>query len=189
FREDLYYRLNVVPITSPPLRERAEDILVLTKTYLEEYCTANELPLKTLSVEVVERLQRYPWPGNVRELRNQVERMVIMCPATEVRVEDCSSEIRAGLPPVALSRRGERVEDVERRAWDLPPVDSASASALASVATARKTLQEARKEFERNMIFDALERNEWNVSRAADALGLERTNLHKKINQFGLRRK
>ena len=189
FREDLYFRLNVIPVNAPALRERPEDIPLLAETFIAEYCAENGLPKKKFNSRVLELLVRYPWPGNVRELRNQVERMVIMCPATEVRVEDCSSEIRAGLPPVALSRRGERVEDVERRAWDLPPVDSASASALASVATARKTLQEARKEFERNMILDALEHNEWNVSRAADALGLERTNLHKKINQFGLRRK
>jgi two-component system nitrogen regulation response regulator NtrX len=187
FREDLYFRLNVVPINAPALRERPEDIPLLADAFITEYCAENGLPKKKFNSRVVELLVRYPWPGNVRELRNQVERTVIMCPTREVRVEDCSSEIRAGLPPVALSRRGERVEDVERRASYLPPVDSASAPA--SVATARKTLQDARKEFERNMIFDALERNEWNVSRAADELGLERTNLHKKIKQFGLRRK
>jgi len=185
FREDLYFRLNVVPIHAPALRERPDDIVQLSEAFLTEYCAENGLAQKRFDAKVVELLKRYPWPGNVRELRNQVERMVIMAPGREVRIEDCSTEVRAGVPPVALSRRGERVEDVERS------LKTTGESPAAPVALAVKatTLQEARKEFERNMILDALERNDWNVSRAADKLGLERTNLHKKIKQFGLSRK
>lgn len=182
FREDLYFRLNVVPVHAPALRDRPEDIPNLAEVFLAEYCAENGLPRKKFEPKVVELLKRYPWPGNVRELRNQVERMVIMAPGKEVNVEDCSAEIRAGVPPVALSRRGERVEDAERR------LESA-AEAPPAVTVEATTLQEARREFERNMIFRALERNDWNVSRAADELGLERTNLHKKIKQFGLNRK
>jgi two-component system nitrogen regulation response regulator NtrX len=185
FREDLYFRLNVVPINAPALCERPEDIPQLADAFLAEYCAENGLSQKKFEGKVVELLKRYPWPGNVRELRNQVERMVIMAPGKEVRVEDCSTEIRAGVPPMALSRRGERVEDAER---SLESVGGGAPGAL-QVAVQPRTLQEARREFERNMILEALERTDWNVSRAADDLGLERTNLHKKIKQFGLIRK
>jgi len=184
FREDLYFRLNVVPLNAPSLRERPDDIQHLAETFLAGYCAENGMPLKRFDPKVIELMKRYPWPGNVRELRNQVERMVIMAPGREVCIEDCSAEIRAGVPPVALSRRGERVEDVERS------LESGSGPGqAAALAVKSKTLQEARREFERNMVLDALERCDWNVSRAADELGLERTNLHKKIKQFGLSRK
>jgi two-component system nitrogen regulation response regulator NtrX len=188
FREDLYFRLNVVPINAPPLRERPDDIQQLAELFLAQYCAENDLPQKKFEAKVLELIKRYPWPGNVRELRNQVERMVIMAPGKDVRIEDCSVEIRAGVPPAALSRRGERVEDVERL---LAPGSQAGAdyASPAAVAVRAKTLQEARREFERKMVLEALDRNDWNVSRAADELGLERTNLHKKIKQFGLGRK
>jgi two-component system nitrogen regulation response regulator NtrX len=184
FREDLYFRLNVVPIYAPALRERPDDIQQLAELFLTEYCAQNELSKKKFDAKVVALLKRYPWPGNVRELRNQVERMVIMAPGKEIRIEDCSAEIRAGVPPAALSRRGERVEDVERA------LTAGGVYTATAVATAKsKTLQEARREFERTMILEALERNDWNVSRAAEELGLERTNLHKKIKQFALVRR
>jgi len=186
FREDLYYRLNVVPISSPPLRERVEDILVLTKTYLGEYCAANEVSLKTLSAEVVERLQRYPWPGNVRELRNQVERMVIMCPGRIIQLEDLAAEIRAGMPSAVMSRRGERVVaapegELVRAGRDPELTGPQLYSGL--------PLQDARRQFEHDMIVQALESNNWNVSRTADELGLERTNLHKKMKMLGINRR
>jgi two-component system nitrogen regulation response regulator NtrX len=188
FREDLYFRLNVVPVQAPSLRDRRDDIQQLAEAFLKQYCAENGLGLKKFDPKVVELMQRYPWPGNVRELRNQVERMVIMAPGREVRIEDCSAEIRAGVPPAALARRGERVEDVEKRLASGSDAGGEQYSPVA-VAVKAKTLQEARKEFERTMILEALERSDWNVSRAADELGLERTNLHKKIKQFGLRRK
>lgn len=184
FREDLYFRLNVVPLRAPALRERPDDVQHLAEIFLAEYCAENGLPLKRFDPKVIELLRRYPWPGNVRELRNQVERMVIMAPGREVRIEDCSAEIRAGVTPMALGRRGERVDDVERS------LESGSGPGqAAALAVKARTLQEARREFERNMVLDALERCDWNVSRAADELGLERTNLHKKIKQFELSRK
>jgi two-component system nitrogen regulation response regulator NtrX len=193
FREDLYYRLNVVPITSPPLRERVEDILVLAKTYLEEYCTANELPLKTLSAEVVERLQGYPWPGNVRELRNQVERMVIMCPGRVIQFEDLAAEIRAGIPSAIMSRRGERVvpapEAELARTGAGGDANGTGGAAPGAQLYSGLPLQDARRQFEHDMIVQALEANNWNVSRTADELGLERTNLHKKMKMLGINRR
>jgi DNA-binding NtrC family response regulator len=119
-----------------------------------------------------------------------------------IRVEDCSVEIRAGVPPVALSRRGERVEDTDRASalmTALPPTTSPTSphaappgpvvpSSDGPAPPAVNTLAEARREFERRMILDALERHEWNISRAAESLGLERTNLHKKMKQLRLSR-
>jgi two-component system nitrogen regulation response regulator NtrX len=167
FREDLYFRLNVVPIECPPLRDRADDIPLLANAFIAEYCKQNDLPLKTLDDAVITLLKRYPWPGNVRELRNQVERLVIMSPGTTVTENDLSSEIRLGRSSAVETRRSIPAPDVP----------------AASTAPGR-TLQEAKREFERSMIVHALEKHDWNVSRAAADLGLERTNLHKKIKQL-----
>jgi two-component system nitrogen regulation response regulator NtrX len=166
FREDLFYRLNVVPIVSPPLRERREDIQLLAEAFLAEYCAVNDLPPRTLDPAVVEKLRRYPWPGNVRELRNQVERMAIMSPGPVVGVSDLSSEIQSGVPSVT------------------PGGGAAAAGSYDGLP-----LQEARRRFEKDLIVRALETTDWNVSRAADALGLERTNLHKKMKTLDINRK
>lgn len=201
FREDLYFRLNVVPIPAPSLRERPDDIPLLADVFINEYCAENGMPRKTLEDRVVELLVRYPWPGNVRELRNQIERMVIMCPGKMVRAEDCSTEVRAGIPSVALSRRGDRPDELPDAVRVGAAVGQAPGASgdealganqpvgFFSIDPGAVSLQDARKEFEKRMIEAALERNDWNVSRAADQLGLERTNLHKKIKLFGLIRK
>ena len=164
FREDLYFRLNVVPIESPPLRARGNDIALLARAFLEEYCRDNGVPEKTLSDAVVDTFKKYPWPGNVRELRNQVERVAIMAAGDTIEPSDLSAEIRLGKPDVAGGGLGG-----------------------ANVAGGT-TLQDARKQFERDLILGVLTKHNWNVSRAAEELGLERTNLHKKIKGLGLKR-
>jgi two-component system nitrogen regulation response regulator NtrX len=175
FREDLYFRLNVVPIEAPPLRGRVEDIPLLAAAFVKEYCEMNDLPHKTLDDRVVELLSHYPWPGNVRELRNQVERLVIMSPGQTVTESDLSSEIRLGKGFVGSP------------ALPIPSAPShMPARHSEQVDLSGRSLQEAKREFERTMILDALERHDWNVSRAATSLGLERTNLHKKIKQLEL---
>jgi len=161
FREDLYFRLSVVPIVSPPLRSHPEDIPLLVDAFLDAYCAENERPRKTLHPKVMEMLERYSWPGNVRELRNQVERMVIMSGDNVIRLEDLGAEIRASRPPV------------------VPP-------AFETGDPQKPTLQAARQELERTLILQALEQHDWNVTKAADELGLERTNLHKKMKQYGI---
>jgi two-component system nitrogen regulation response regulator NtrX len=178
FREDLYFRLNVVPIIVSPLRERVDDIPLLAAAFIKEYCRQNDLPEKTLDERVVTLLQRYPWPGNVRELRNQVERLVIMSPGQAVQEHDLSSEIRLGKPQVGETATSTAAPTAAPR--------GASYNVLGSVVS--RSLQDAKREFERTMILHALDRHDWNVSRAALELGLERTNLHKKIKQLELRR-
>jgi two-component system nitrogen regulation response regulator NtrX len=152
FREDLYYRLCVVPIRVPPLRERPADIRPLAEYFLAELCARNNFKPKTVEEEVFPALEGYQWPGNARELRNIVERMAILNPGERLTFESVPFEIR--LPAGA----------------------------------ARSSLREARDTAEREQILRALEEAGGNVSAAARALGLERTNLHKRIRALGLSR-
>ncbi len=168
FREDLYFRLNVVPVTAPPLRSHAGDITILAKTFLEEYCAENDIPLKKLDDRVAEVLAAYSWPGNVRELRNQIERMVIMSHGRTITIGDVSEEIRRGGAAAPAVDPG-----VEHAGFGAEVFDGLP-------------LQDARRRLEETMIHRALDRNGWNVTRAAEELGLERTNLHKKIKTYGL---
>jgi two-component system nitrogen regulation response regulator NtrX len=189
-REDLYYRLNVVPILAPPLRARADDIPLLAKTFLDRYCEENGLPAKELDARVMEYLVKYSWPGNVRELINQAERMAILSTGKVIRVSDLSAEIRMGKPPVPGAddapplkpEAGEAISHEEQ-------VEPATDRDTPLFDINRMTLAEARKQFERELIRRALEANAWNISRTADELGLERTNLHKKMKTLGLGRK
>ncbi|MFH1311973.1 MAG: sigma-54 dependent transcriptional regulator [Candidatus Eisenbacteria bacterium] len=179
FREDLYFRLNVVPIAAKPLREHPEDVGFLAGAFMKSYCTENGLPEKRLDDRVLDLLKRYRWPGNVRELRNQVERLIIMSPGRTVHVEDLSREIRSGVAatPGEGPARTEEGQGPETR--QMPSHES-------EIGNGSLPLQEARREFERRMILNSLERNDWNVTRAAGELGLERTALHKKIKTLGL---
>jgi two-component system nitrogen regulation response regulator NtrX len=172
FREDLYFRLSVVPIIAKPLRAHPEDIPFLAEAFMKSYCAENGLREKKLDDRAIGLLMNYRWPGNVRELKNQVERLVIMAPGRTVHVEDLSSEIRFGKSSIPA---GEEAGD----ARDTNDV---------GIDTDSLTFQDAKREFEKKMILRALERHSWNVTRAAADLGLERTTLHKKINAHGLER-
>jgi len=153
FREDLYYRLSVVPIRVPALRERPHDIRLLAEYFLEDFCARNNFKRKHLDEMVFALLETYPWPGNARELRNVVERMAILTPGERLTRDSIPVEIR-----------------VQREAGP------------------KSTIQEARESAEREHILRALEESNWNVSGAARALGMERTNLHKRIRALGLMR-
>jgi two-component system nitrogen regulation response regulator NtrX len=174
FREDLFFRLNVVPVTSPPLRSHPDDIPLLTKTFLEEYCLENDIPLKKIDARAAEILAAYHWPGNVRELRNQIERMVIMSQGRTITIGDVSEEIRRG------GAAGHAALPAE--------VQGEGSSGTGSSGFEGIPLQEAKKRLEKTLIRRTLDRNGWNVTRAAEELGLERTNLHKKIKSYGLTR-
>jgi two-component system nitrogen regulation response regulator NtrX len=153
FREDLYYRLCVVPVRVPSLRERGGDVRALAEYFLSEFCGRNNFKPKTFQENVFETLEDYSWPGNIRELRNTVERMAILSRADLIESDSIPVEIR-----------------------------------MARASGARGNLREAKESAEREHILKTLEETKWNVSSAARALGMERTNLHKRIRALGLAR-
>jgi two-component system nitrogen regulation response regulator NtrX len=154
FREDLFYRLNVIPFHVPPLRDRREDIPLLADFFLREFTTAYGRKPKELTPEAYELLQDYHWPGNVRELRNLIERIVILNP--QVRVD-------ARHIPLNVTRR-----PADR------PMDRFG------------SLQEVREAVEREYILKKLEEANGNVTRTAELLGLERSNLYRKMKTLGI---
>ncbi|HTR54739.1 MAG TPA: sigma-54 dependent transcriptional regulator, partial [Kofleriaceae bacterium] len=172
FREDLYFRLNVVPIRSPDLRERADDIALLVESFVRECCDENGLGYKPVDEPVFERLKQYDWPGNVRELRNVVERLVIMSDDV-IREKD--------LPPYLGGPR-----PASRSADKSGPGTGSGAIDLGRYAG--KSLREFREEIESEFIRIRLAEFDWNISRTAQALGIERTNLHKKLRALGIHR-
>jgi two-component system nitrogen regulation response regulator NtrX len=153
FREDLYYRLSVVPIRVPALRERPHDIRLMAEYFLQDFCARNNFKPKSLDAMVVPSLETYAWPGNARELRNVIERMAILTASDRITRDSIPVEIR-----------------VQRETGQ------------------KSTIQEARESAERDHILRALEESNWNVSGAARALGMERTNLHKRIRALGVSR-
>ena len=159
FREDLFYRLNVIPLLVPPLRERREDIPLLVEHFLHDIAAEHGLRPKSITPQALEILSRYHWPGNVRELRNTVERLLIMAPGETITPAD--------VPPF--------LGEAPRPSIPSP----ASPDAIAS-------LREARTRFERDFITRALHAHEWNVSKTAETLGLERSHLHRKIKLLGI---
>jgi two-component system nitrogen regulation response regulator NtrX len=172
FREDLYFRLNVVPLRAPPLRDRADDIPLLSSAFVELACRENGMKVKVISDEAIAMLSAYPWPGNVRELRNVIERLVILSEES-IGVGDLPEEIVA---EVSRKRRESTSTPATLPRVELP----AEARAL--------PLREFRDHMEREYIRIKLDENGWNISRTATLLGIERTNLHKKMRALGLSR-
>jgi two-component system, NtrC family, nitrogen regulation response regulator NtrX len=155
FREDLYYRLNVIPIEVPPLRTRREDIPLLVDHFIRLFCAENGKPERRLAPDTLAYFVAYDWPGNVRELRNMVERLVIMAPGEVITVGDLPAPLR---PPDAAAGAGD----------------------------GDRSLREAREQFERAYILAELRANDWNVTRTAERLGVERSHLHRKLKAYGI---
>ncbi|MBH00370.1 MAG: Fis family transcriptional regulator [Solibacterales bacterium] len=156
FREDLFYRLNVIPFQVPPLRERTEDIPLLAEHFLDEFCATYGRQTRQLTSEASEALSIRSWPGNVRELRNLMERVVIMTTRLEVGVAEL------GLSNEKQSKTG-------------------------GMARERFTsLEEARKAYERDYVMRTLQELDGNMSRTAEALGLERSHLYRKMKALGI---
>jgi two-component system nitrogen regulation response regulator NtrX len=156
FREDLFYRLNVIPIEVPPLRVRKEDVPALVDHFIRVFCAENGKRLKTVAAAALTYFMTYEWPGNVRELRNMVERLVIMVPGDAIGAED--------LPPPLRPKTDGAV---------VTPGDG-------------KPLKEARDSFERAYILAELRAQEWNMTRTAERLGIERSHLYRKIRAYGI---
>lgn len=156
FREDLYFRLNVFPIEAPPLRERPEDIPLLAQHFIHRFCRRNNRRLPEVQPEVYAALKKYSWPGNVRELQNLVERLIILSENNRIGVEN--------LPAYLLQTE-----------FKLP-----------KMLPGARTLSQVREEAEWAYILHCLEHSGGNVTQAARLLGMERTNLHKKMKALGI---
>jgi len=141
FREDLFFRLNVIPLWVPPLRERGNDVIRLAEHFISEFASEYGRRQKRLALEAQQAMRGYRWPGNVRELRNVIERLMIMVPSETIEVADL---------------------------WFLDP------------------LYEARDTWERDYLLKALAAFDGNMSRTADALGVERSNLYRKMRGLGI---
>jgi DNA-binding NtrC family response regulator len=155
FRQDLFYRINVINVELPSLRERISDIPLLARHFLETVCRENGKPNREFTEEALSALQRYSWPGNVRELQNVVERAVLLGKRDTIDLDDLPREVAAGAPV--------RVE----------PIGSQS-------------LKQALESPERQIILETLQSNDWNRQATAEALGINRTTLYKKMKRLGL---
>jgi two-component system nitrogen regulation response regulator NtrX len=153
FREDLYFRLSVIPVRVPPLRERAEDLPVLVQHFVKQFCAENNFRPRAFAPAAIEALKRHAWRGNVRELKNAVERLLIMAEGDEIRPE--------------------HLADVLRR-----PSDSLLASP--------ETLRDFKESAERTFLVGKLRESNWNISATAAAIGTPRSNLYKKLEQYGI---
>jgi two-component system nitrogen regulation response regulator NtrX len=160
FRQDLYYRLNVIPIYVPPLRERLEDIPLLVDHFINELALESAMGRKEMDPRVIASLQQYPWPGNIRELRNFIERLIIMTPGQTIGLGD--------LP-----------RDFQIQASDHPEKDGDPYR--------EPTLKKARACFEREYLLRKLEEFSWNVSLTATRIGIERSHLHRKLKTLEIK--
>ncbi|MBN2022147.1 MAG: sigma-54-dependent Fis family transcriptional regulator [Pirellulales bacterium] len=166
FRKELYYQLNVVPIYLPPLRERSGDVPLLAVAFLDRFCQKNGVEPKTFSPEALARMESYRWPGNVRELRNVIERIAILCESNRIDLGHLPPEVRQTpprSPGVPLPASWEEFKRLKQQVRDA-----------------------AVQEMERRFLIDALRRSGGNVSRAAEDVGMQRTNFHALLRKYGL---
>ena len=166
FREDLYYRLNVVPIVLPPLRDRTADIPLLLDHFLEKFNRKLGRRVRAVAVDAAEQLTHHGWPGNIRELENLMERVILLLDSEVVQLDDLPDEVR-----------GEAV-----------PRDLPSGEMPAAGESLRDVVRVHTQELERDLIRRALEATGWNVTHAAQRLGLSRKGLQLKLKDYGLRR-
>ncbi len=159
FREDLYYRLNEIKIHLPPLRDRTEDVILLSNYFLTKFCTERNIPVKQLSDEVLEYFSNYSWPGNIRELQNEIKRTTLLSGFDAVITKKLIS------PNI--------VEEVEKKSYLKKP-------------KATGTLKSIVENIERDVISEGLERTNWNKSKLARELGISRKNLILKVSKYGL---
>ena len=160
FREDLYFRLAVIPIYVPPLRERPDDVPALVRHYIDYFSRENNVRPKRITPAAIEALQHFRWKGNIRELRNTVERLIIMTGADTIDLPDLPEAVRS---PSASARNG-----------GLP----------SSEATAAGTLREFKDSAERAFLVAKLRENGWNISKTAEVIDTPRSNLYKKLEQY-----
>lgn len=178
FREDLYYRLNVIPIYLPALRERQDDIPALVKFFAERYTEENSLPSRRVTSRALSFLTQYEWPGNVRELQNYIERALVLASTDEIDADDLPSHVR-GLAPVTIGRRQDN--DVQSLCTELV------SRGIAEVGEDSNSVYgHVVNQVEREVILQVLRQCQGVQTRTATRLGINRNTLHKKIEEHGL---
>jgi DNA-binding NtrC family response regulator len=156
FREDLFHRLNVIPIHVPPLRDRTEDIPLLVQHFAKDICGKNQMPQVEFSESALNALQQMSWTGNIRELRNLIERVIIMIPKKEITDKDIYSLV------------------------------SPSSPAFDDILKVSNSFQDFKEKAERAFILKQLEANDWNISKTAELLDIQRSHLYSKIKKYGI---
>lgn len=159
FRADLFFRLNVVPIYVPALRERKPDIPLLVKYFAENYSRENNFPVKSFSSEVLEHFKDLPWKGNIRELRNVVERLILMSPGAQIEMRDVDSAIPGSAPAI-------KSKDTDLSFGEL------------------ETLKDFKETAEKMFLLQKLKQNDWNIAKTAKQIQTPRSNLYKKLEQY-----
>jgi two-component system, NtrC family, nitrogen regulation response regulator NtrX len=172
FREDLYFRLAVIPIYVPPLRERTEDIALLVRHFMDQISRESNVRPKRVAPAAMETLQRYRWKGNIRELRNTVERLIIMTAGDTIEVADLPESVKS--PSGASVHVSATVAGVAAPKLDGDSQDRAKAG----------TLREFKDNAERAFLVGKLRENGWNISKTAEAIDTPRSNLYKKLEQY-----
>jgi two-component system nitrogen regulation response regulator NtrX len=181
FREDLFFRLDVFPIRVPALRERKVDIAILAEAFVSGFCKDNGLRSKRIDPNVFDALSRRKWPGNVRELKNVVERAAILS-SDVITIADLPEDPHDSPFDDEVEEAG---ASLTGHSDSIPDVES---TPLPRASSDRLTLREYRETTERAYIIETLKALDWNISKAAIVLGVERTNLHKKVRSYGIKR-
>jgi two-component system nitrogen regulation response regulator NtrX len=162
FREDLYHRLSVILVHVPPLRQRADDIPLIAQHFCERLARRNGLPAKTFMDEALARLKQFEWRGNVRELHNVVERLLILSESDAVTVRDVDRYVRAA--------------------------EGGGGSNVQGLLDQHEQFSDFRDSAEKLFILRKLDQYEWNISRTAEAIGIQRSHLYNKMNKYGIER-
>ena len=185
FREDLYYRLNIIPIFIPPLRDRKSDIPLLVQNFLKKCNENQDQQAKVISDETIQMLANYSWPGNIRELGNFIERMVVLSMGGNITPRDLPEKVLGEVPR-------ENLPPMEKSGCELSPTDmlqnGLKQSFFIGLPEGGINLKNAVEEFERGLITEALEKTNWVKNKAAGLLELNRTTLVEKIKKMGLKR-
>jgi two-component system nitrogen regulation response regulator NtrX len=171
FREDLYFRLNVIPIVVPPLRERRDDVPLLVQHFARRTSDEHNLKPKRFDTAAMDALQRHRWRGNIRELRNAIERLMIMAPGDVVRLEDLPAEFRSGDGTALQGADGPSAPPVTGSDW----------------TSSGGTLREFKDAAERAYLVQKLRETNWNISKTAEIIDTPRSNLYKKLEQYGIK--
>ncbi len=185
FREDLFYRLNIIPIFMPPLRERQSDVPLLVEHFLEQFNKKINGRRKSMSPETMDILGQYAWPGNIRELANFVERMVVLSRGSVITPNDLPDKVLGDAP----RERWKPLEESEPRESAAHVLQqSLRKSFTVGVPDEGMNLKMAVEEFERELILEALEKTDWVKNKAANLLGLNRTTLVEKLKKMNIKR-